>query len=180
MKEKLIVDPQEKVEYLEKHLPYRINSLLAHDLMLLRKERSVAMRAPTHPYSDSLVVEPMFEISLVFGRSLLHFLGVDSDGAGSFRHPTRRNDDVSIKSLFPDRDYCAFDDLELIKHKDAIVALLKSANKSVAHLTSLVTDDVDQSVFPEARLAVYRLMLKKVPEINREKIWWYKQVETTL
>jgi len=119
----------------------------------------------------------MFEISLVFTRSLMHFLGVDIDANGAFKRPSRKTNDVSIKSLFHDRDYCPLDDIELVEHKTAVVALLKSANKSVAHLTSLVTEAVDQSVFPEARMATYRLMLKHVPEINKDKIWWYTQVE---
>lgn len=180
MKERQIADPQERTEYLQKHLPYRINSMLAHDLLLWRKAKSVGRFAPSHPYHDSLVLEPIFEISLVFGRSLMHFIGIDIDRSGKFKPPSRREDDVSIKSLFPDRDYCSIDDPEIVAHKAAIVALLISANRSVAHLTSFVTTEIDQSLFPEARLAIYRLMLKHLPEMNRDKIWWYTQVEQGL
>jgi len=174
-----VTDPTIKTEYLEKHLPYRINSMLAHDLIMYRK--SLAHFAPVKDkcYGDSTVVEPIFEISIIFGRTLLNFLGLTLTKNGIER-ANPKSDDLTIKSLFPNRDYCPLDEKIVTDNYDAICTIIKLANKSVAHLTSglTATTSTDHDKLPQARKAVYELMLKYVPEMNTNNIWWTTQKPT--
>lgn len=177
----LIEDDLIRKEYLEKHIPYRINSMLAHDLLLLRKKNTDFNDIKDKCYGDSLVVEPIFEISIIFARSLLNFIGISKrrklDILVEFK--TKSEDDLTIKSLFPDREYCSLENKIVKDNYNAIVAILKLANKSVAHLTSTITETQNNqlNILPSARLAVYRLVLECLPEIDKSKIWWYTQVE---
>ena len=55
-----ITDELLKTEYLNKHLPYRINSMLAHDLIMLRKTQAHFEDISERCYGDSTVVETYF------------------------------------------------------------------------------------------------------------------------
>lgn len=61
----LTITDQIKAEYLDKHLPYRINSMLAHDLIMHRKKQQHFAPLKDNCYGDSTVVEPIFEVSLI-------------------------------------------------------------------------------------------------------------------
>jgi hypothetical protein len=137
-------------EYLNKHLPYRLNSLMAHDMMLYRKKLPEYAAIKDSCYGDSLVVEPAFEISPIFGRSLLNFLGLGLDNA-NFKINRRipRGTDYSIKNLFPERDFCPENDPIITAHNTNLATLYK----------------------------IYDLTLKYIPEINKQKIWWHTQVD---
>jgi hypothetical protein len=171
------MDDNIKTEYLDKHLPYRINSMLAHDLILYRKTLPNYAPIKYNCYGDSLVVEPIFEISIIFARTLLNFLGLGyKKDEGIIRH-TPNKDDLTIKSLFPERDYCPLDEKIVTENYNEICTIIRLANKSVAHLTTRVsqTTSNDHNVLPKARKAVYELMIKYVPEMNTENIWWFSQ-----
>ncbi len=173
-----ITDESLKAEYLKKHLPYRINSMLAHDLIMLRKTQKEFQERSEICYGDSTIVEPIFEISLIFGRSLLNFLGLScSNNKISRFNPAK--DDVTLKSLFPLRDYCPLDEQIILENHDGLCKIIKLANKSVAHLTSVTSETTpdEYDTLPSTRQAIYRLLLKYVPEITKENIQWYNQVE---
>jgi hypothetical protein len=171
-----ITDDNIKTEYLEKHLPYRINSMLAHDLIMHRKTLPLFAKIKDNCYGDSIVVEPIFEISIIFARTLLNFLGLTytKDKISRFNP---KPDDITLKSLFPEREYCPLDEKIVVDNYDALTNIIKLANKSVAHLTSGVTETTsdDHDILPQARNAVYELMIKYVPEMNSQKIWWTTQ-----
>jgi len=169
-----------KTEYLEKHLPYRINSMLAHDLIMYRKTLPHFASIKDNCYGDSAVVEPILEISVIFARTLLNFLGLTFTKENGIIRYNPKLDDLTIKSLFPDRDYCPLDEKIVIDNYEEICTIIRLANKSVAHLTSGVTQTTlnDHNLLPKARKAVYELMLKYVPEINKQNIWWTLQKPT--
>jgi hypothetical protein len=177
----IISDDIQRKEYLEKHLPYRINSMLAHDLIMLRKKQAHFDEIKDRCYGDSTIVEPIFEISLIFGRSLLNFLGLTLDAVNSrIIRFNPKADDLTVKSLFSRRDYCPLDEEIVLENHDGFCKIIKLANKSVAHLTSVITEtqSEEHDILPDVRQAIYKLVLKYLPEISKEKIWWYTQVET--
>ena len=166
-------------DYINKHLPYRLNSLMARDIMTYRQNNIfLSKNQKISPYEDSLVIEPAFEISLVFGRALLQFIGISYDKDGEFESPRFRTDDVTLKSIFPNRAFCDKNDSLLKENNFAIAALFKIANKSVAHLTSKLSNDREHELLPRARKAIYHLVLKYVPEIDVNKLWYNNEVLT--
>lgn len=175
-----ITDYNTKAEYLEKHLPYRINSMLAHDLIMHRKTLPHFTSIKDNCYGDSTVVEPIFEISIIFARTLLNFLGLSWTKDNGISRYTPKTDDLTIKSLFPNRDYCPLDEKLVTDNYDSLCTIIKLANKSVAHLTSCVTQITknDHDYLPQARKTVYELMIKYVPEMNKNNIWWTTQKPT--
>src|ERR1700733_6670709 len=130
---------ENQLNYVNKHLPYRINSLLAPDLITHRRNTNISSELKEKCYQDSLVLEPAFEISIIFGRSLLHFLGITYDSkTKDLKRPAKYyEDDVSINNLFPGRSFCPIDDEIVVKNKKALCLIIKIANKSVAHLTTI-------------------------------------------
>ena len=166
-----------QLDYLNKHLPYRINSLLSPDLITHRRNTNISEELKVKCYQDSLVLEPSFEISIIFGRALLHFLGIDYDRTkNDLKVFKPKSDDFTIKSLFFDRHFCPLNEELIIQNKNSLCLIIKIANKSVAHLTTVVSNDEEHIQLGKARMTIYRLVLKYVPEINKDGIWWYTQV----
>ena len=175
----IISDQVLKEEYLNKHLPYRINSMLAHDLIMHRKTTSHFYSIRDSCYGDSTVVEPIFEISIIFGRTLLNFLGLTYDKENNkIKTIQPKNDDLTIQSLFPNKNLCTPEDPIVKENHDELCTIIKLANKSVAHLTSEISETKtgDHDKLPKARIAIYNLMLKYVPEMNKDNIWWTTQM----
>jgi hypothetical protein len=173
------IDENLRQEYLDKHLPYRINSMLSPDLITHRRGTRISNEMIESCYMDSLVLEPSFEISIVFGRALLNFLGIGYDPKTDslMRHQVRPND-LTIKSIYPDRDFCSLDDEIVVGNQRGLCIIIKVANKSVAHLTSSLSSAEEHEQLQQARMTIYRLMLKYIPDINKTKIWWHEQVKT--
>lgn len=170
---------QDQLDYINKHLPYRINSMLSPDLIAHRRGSTIPNEIKIKCYQDSLVLEPAFEISIIFGRALLHFLGIDYDRRTSdLKVFNPRKDDVTIQNLFPNRPFCPLNDNLVVQFKTALCLIIKIANKSVAHLTTVVSNDQEHQQLEVARKTIYRLILKYVPEINKNNIWWFTQVGT--
>jgi hypothetical protein len=166
-----------QLDYLNKHLPYRLNSLLAPDLITHRRGTNISGELKEKCYKDSLVLEPAFEISIIFGRSILHFLGITFDQKTNSLKTVAKyhDDDVSICTLFPDKSLCPLDDAIVTQNKEALCLIIKIANKSVAHLTTDVSNEEEHKLLENARKAIYQLVLKYIPEINTKAIWWYNQ-----
>lgn len=172
------LDNKLRQEYLDKHLPYRINSMLAPDLINHRRGTAISREMRKGCYEDSLVLEPSFEISIVFGRSLLQFLGIGLDPKSeNLCRYSARTTDVTIKSIYPDKDFVSLDDDLIRPGQTNLCTIIKVANKSVAHLTSTQSNDGEHGQLETARMTIYKLMLKHLPDINKHGIWWYDQVE---
>lgn len=179
------LNPQLRQEYLDKHLPYRINSMLSPDLMAHRLKSNFSNELKVKCYQDSLVVEPAFEISVIFGRSLLNFLGITYDSkANKLARHQPKGDDVSLVDIYPNGSFCPLDEELLVQNHDSLSTIIKVANKSVAHLTSSVSTQDELLQLETARQTIYKLILKYVPDINKTGqvnkvgIWWYEQVVT--
>lgn len=172
------LDNNLRQEYLDKHLPYRINSMLSPDLITHRRKQGISAEMRVKCYEDSLVLEPSFEISIIFGRSLLNFLGITLDfRTNDLRHYRSKEDDLTIRDIYPNGNHNTLQDQIVLDNKDKLCTIMKLANKSVAHLTSSMSNEEEHSQLASARLTIYRLMLKYVPEINKSAIWWHQQVE---
>lgn len=177
---------QEQSDYLNKHLPYRINSLLATDMITHRRNTNISNEIKEKCYQDSLVLEPVFEISIIFGRALLHFLGIDFDRSiSNLKVFQPKPNDVTIQSLFPGRPFCPLNDELVMSTKESLCLIIKIANKSVAHLTTVLSSKEEHQQLAIARQTIYKLLLKYVPEINKVSgqdkvgIWWFEQVENS-
>lgn len=168
----------ERQEYLDKHLPHRLNSMLSPDLITFRRSTNISNEMRESCYKDSLVLEPTFEISIIFARALLQFLGIGFDPrSNELITYSPRLTDLTLKSIYPDRDFVSLDDPLIIPMRPNLCTIIKVANKSVAHLTSSLSNANEHELLPEARITTYRLMLKYVPDINKSRIWWHEQVE---
>jgi len=166
-------------EYLNKHLPYRLNSLMAWDIMMYRQKNNVYkqyVNLPISPFQDSLVIEPAFEISLVFGRALLQFIGISYEDRKLKELIKPKKDDITLKSLFLNRPFCPLTDVDLKENESDIATLFRVANKSVAHLTSTVSNNREHEQLSYARKAIYNLVLKYVPEIPKNRLWYNNEV----
>lgn len=95
----------------------------------------------------------------------------------------RKPDDFTIKSIYPNSIVNPIDDEIVSQYKFNLCALIKITNKSVAHLTSKESNPGEHALLKDALMAIYRLILKYVPDINKKSekgkigIWWYEQVE---
>ena len=152
--------------------------MLSPDLITHRRGTAKSHEMIESCYSDSLVLEPAFEISIVFGRALLQFLGIGLDPKSEdlYRHSPRPND-LTIKSIYPHKDFVSLGDDLILPSRTNLCTIIKIANKSVAHLTSTQSNEGEHGQLEIARMTIYKLMLKHVPDINKQKIWWYDQVE---
>jgi len=171
------IDDKQKQEYLDKHLPYRLNSLLAPDLITFRRTLNISQELKLKCYQDSLVLEPAFEISIIFGRSLLNFLGItyDSKSKKLIKY-SPKSDDISLINIYPERDFCPLTEDLIVENYESLCTIIKLANKSVAHLTSTESNANEHSLLENARKTIYKLTLKYVPDINKKGIWWHEQV----
>lgn len=179
------MDKNTRQDYLNRHLPYRINSMLSPDLIEHRRNNCTSKELKIRCFSDSLILEPTFEISIVFGRSLLNFLGIGNNKQNDkLVKYAGQHDDITLKSLYPNMSFNPIDDEMVTQFNSNFCTIIKIANKSVAHLSSNESSPCEQALLKDARMAIYRLMLKYVPDINKESgegkvgIWWYEQVES--
>jgi|KBSSwiStaDraftv2_1062776.scaffolds.fasta_scaffold686952_1 hypothetical protein len=180
----MIMDNHVRQEYLNKHLPYRINSLLSPDLIEHRRNTSSSSDLKNKCFSDSLILEPSFEISIIFGRSLLQFLEIGySNSTNSLIDYKPKPDDYTIRSLYPNLNVKPINDTIVSTNYQNLCVVSKIANKSVAHLTSKESNPGEHELLKPGRMAIYKLMLKYIPHINKVSstdkigIWWFEQVE---
>jgi len=138
------IDQTLRQEYLDKHLPYRVNSMLSTDLIAHRRGTKISKGIKELCYKDSLVLEPAFEISIIFGRALLQFLGIGLDAkANDLTNYQPRQTDLTIKSIYPNKDFVQLDEELVISNRASLCTIIKVANKSVAHLTSTLSNDTN-------------------------------------
>ncbi|MES2514722.1 MAG: hypothetical protein V4580_11285 [Bacteroidota bacterium] len=166
-------------EYLVDHLPYRLNSLRAWDLYLARRkaDRYENETPSLKCYWESELLEPAYEISIVFGRSLLNFLGIKrgSNGLENFESNQISNmdkDTIFIWHINSNKRAYPINNLDN-KEQEHLVNLLKVANKSVAHLTNKTSTKIELDSLIPARQIIYKIMLEYVDGLKTSKLWWF-------
>lgn len=165
-------------EYLSEHLPYRLNCLRAWDIYLSRRTtRSYDLESDTLKcYWKSEILAPAFEISILFGRSLLNFLGIrlKENRLKNFTPSDlskNEEDSVYIWDINVNKDPYLINNL-LDYEQTHLVHLLSIANKSVAHLTSKNAGTVQLASLIPARQIIYRIMVNYVDGLAINKLWW--------
>ncbi|MGN0003201.1 MAG: hypothetical protein ACI35V_07190 [Sphingobacterium composti] len=154
-------------DFIYKHLPYRLNVLMSHDIL-------------THPCSkpilenEKIILERSLEASIVFGRLLMNFLGVTIEDKidKKFKRYGKRNTDYDIQNL--GYDYLDFNHPIFKQNENEIHTLIKYANKTVAHCTSIFPSNAEQDQFKTAKKAIYELVITHITEIDRSKLSWEK------
>jgi hypothetical protein len=161
---------------LEKDIPYVLNSMLAYDLMMHRKEKGINPELKESCYGDSPVIEPAFELGPIFGRSLLNFLGIASDNTYSEITPKKwRETDLRITWLGSNYHCCDIKHNIISENKIHLLTLLKIADKCIAHLTTVKSQEDDHPHLRPAKLAIHKLVLEHVHGLKHERIWWISQ-----
>lgn len=165
-----------------KDITYRVNSMLAWDLMVYTKHKYAGFNKSnglTSAYDNSLVLDPAFEISIVFGRQLLDFLRINYDSRKNaledkiaLNKKQTRSDDIFIDFLYPNMTSFPLGHPLTKKNDLQLLHLLKVANKAAAHLTTTCTTEPEFENLRIARQTIYELILHYVPDLNKDLIWW--------
>src|SRR5688572_22705653 len=94
---------EEKHAYLTEHLPYRLNSLRAWDLFIARRKANNYLQEVERLKCnwESEYLDPAFEISIVFGRSLIQFLGLTCRNNNLEYFVSKMGEDVQIWDILP-------------------------------------------------------------------------------
>ena len=164
-------------EYLNEHLPYRLNSLRAWDLYISRREAQTYEEEDKSKkcYWEKEFLEPAFEISIVFGRSLLNFLGIKRDGDmlktfESHEITHMEKDSVFIWHINPGKKAYPLKNINSDDQKH-LYNLIKVANKSAAHLTIKTSSKKELESLEAARRIIYRLIFDYVDGLNKQAVW---------
>ena len=164
---------QQKLEYLKKHIPYRLNSLMAWDIYISRRTANnyEAESENKKCYWQSEFLQPAFEISIVFARGLIQFLGLGLKENQLINFHSTKDDDVQIWDVIPGKKEYSLSTLNEIEQK-YLCNTLKVANKSSAHLTSdFSTKEEFTSLIP-ARLLVFKMVTEYVDKLDKTSLWW--------
>lgn len=172
-------------EQIIKDVEYRINSMLAYDLMLYTKARFKDYNIENKlgsVYDNSLILEPAFEVSIVFGRQLLDFLCINRKNLTNTLYnkvasKQVNNDDVYYTLFTPSAQIAPINNPLTIQNTEHILHLIKVANKACAHLTTSHTSTPEFASLEIARHTIYKLVLIYVPEIRLNNIWWENKDE---
>jgi hypothetical protein len=144
---------------------------MSWDLFVYIKERYKNERSV---YATGHVLDPVLEVSAVFGRQLLQFLKIKKPKSKDVldEYVGNESDDVTIDLVYPTMTSFPLDDPLTKSNELHLVRLIKVANKATAHFTRTPTTDDEFESMKLARLVIYELVLKYVPDIDRNEIRW--------
>lgn len=117
---------EDKLDFLNIHLPYRINTLLSPDLLEYRRSLNEYSDIKVRCYEDNLVLDPSFEASIIFGRQLLNFIGITYDIKNKkLSQITKyKDDDLKLTDLYPNNNFCHLNDEIIVQNEKVYVQLL--------------------------------------------------------
>jgi len=150
-------------------ITYRLNCMLSWDLFIYIRDKFQNQRSV---FYQGEVLDPAFEISIVFGRQLLQFLKITAKENALDEFVVRKNDDITIDHLGLTYSRSPLETVRTRFQEKPLLDLLKVANKSVAHLTKSPATTEEQGNLKTARMIIYELILEYVPEIDTAKIRW--------
>lgn len=170
------VSPERRQEYLTEHIPYRLNSLRAWDLFIYRKTKAGVSKDMVTFYGDSPVVDPAFEIAIVFGRGLLNFLGLTLRNDKLDYYVSDRKDDVQIWDIIEGKQPYPLSRLTN-EQQNHLCNLIKVANKASAHLTTKTSSTDELNSLVPAKAIIYDMVMAYVDDLDKDRVWWYNEVE---
>jgi hypothetical protein len=167
----------QRLEYLNDHLPYRLNCLRAWDLYLTRRkaEKYEQEEKSLKCYWEGELLHPALEVSIVFGRSLLNFLGIarESNGLVNFESHEIKDSDkdtVFIWHINPGKTSYSLNNIGSTDQVH-LVNLIKVANKSVAHLTTKTSEKQELDSLIPARKVIQKIVLDYVDGLDTSTLW---------
>ena len=154
-----------------KDATFRLNCMLTWDLFVYIKDKYKNERSA---YATGHLLDPALEISAVFGRQLLEFLKIKKtkNEDGFVDYSGHENDDVTIDLLYPSMTSFPVQDALTVANKIHLVRLIKVANKATAHFTRTPTKDEEFESMKIARMVIHELILKYIPDIDKNEIRW--------
>ena len=177
------LDTTEKIAQAIKDIKYRLNSMMAYDIYNYIFEKRKDNTGQTSIYQESHIIEPAFEISIIFGRQLLDFLQIGHNKAtGELDNPlVYKKNTIKIDDLF----LTSFTNISTLPLTDALVnsydrqikSIIKVANKASAHMTFSHTTTQEFSDIQEIKPIIQDLCLKYVPGLNQDNLWWFNKDE---
>lgn len=150
---------------------FRLNCMLTWDLFVYIQRKYNNTKSV---YAKGHLLDPALEISAVFGRQLLEFFKIKKPKNQDelVDYSGHENDDITIDLLYPSMTSFPLQDDLIQENKIHLVRLIKVANKSTAHFTRTQTTEEEFESMKIARMVIYELVLKYIPDINRSDIRW--------
>jgi hypothetical protein len=154
-----------------KDATFRLNCMLTWDLFVFIQNKYKNKKSV---YATGHVLDPALEISAVFGRQLLEFLKIKKPKKTDtlVNYSGNESDDVTIDMVYPAMTSFPLQDPLTIANEIHLVKLFKVANKATAHFTRTPTTDEEFESKKIARMVIYDLILKYIPDINKDEIRW--------
>jgi len=161
-----------------KDAKFRLDCLMTWDLFVYIQEKYKNERSV---YATGHVLDPVLEVSAVFGRQLLQFLKIKKPKSKDIleEYVGQESDDVTIDLLYPTMTSFPLHDPLTKKNELDLVRLIKVANKATAHFTRTPTTIEEFESMKTARLVIYELVLKYIPDINRNEVRWTQRDQYT-
>ena len=174
----MTLSEQEKFDYLNEHIPYRLNSLRAWDLYITkRRSNSYEEESDDRKCNwESHYLDPAFEISIIFGRSLLQFLGLTCRNNSLEYFVSKMGEDVQIwdvvlgKPPYPLSELTAYE-------KEHLCNIIKVANKASAHLTRKYSTTEELNSLAPGRKLIYKMVTSYVDGLDKSKLWWELEIK---
>lgn len=165
----MILSPDQQKDYLEKYIPYRLNTLMAWDLYISRRQANEYKDEAKDRkcYWESEFLDPAFEISIVFARSLIQFLGLSLRNNKLEYFVSKIDEDVQIWDVIPNKQPYPLSHLNPLEQKN-LCNIIKIANNASAHMTTkFSTSEEFDSLIPGRKL-LFKMVLDYVDNLDKK------------
>lgn len=172
------LSPEQQAEYLQKHIPYRLNSLMAWDIYNLRRraKKYEEEEKDRKCYWESELLNPALEISIVFARSLIQFLGLSLRANKLEYFVSKIEEDVQIWNVIPGKQPYPLSKLSSVEQQH-LCNIIKIANKASAHMTTkFSSSDEFDSLIPGREL-LFKMVTEYVDNLDRTNLWWLNETK---
>jgi len=169
----MILSHQQQADYLQKHIPYRLNLLMTWDTYVSRRRATKYEDEVKHRkcYWESEFLDPAFEISIVFARSLIQFLGLSLRGNKLEYFVSKVDEDVQIWDVIPGKQPYPLSELNPIQQQH-LCNIIKIANKASAHMTTKFSSSEEFESLIPGRELLYQMVTNYVDNLDQSNLWW--------
>lgn len=178
------LDSPEKIQQALNDIKFRMNSMMAYDIynyLFKKYEQKNKNEKLTSIYCENHLLDPSYEIAIVFGRQLLDFLQIGHnlnrkkyidklDDPLVYKNNIK--DDDLFLSSFPGVTTLPLQDPLIKRYDRQIKSIIKVANKASAHLTFSHTTEQEFLDVREIKPIIHDLCIKYVPNLPQENLWW--------